>query len=142
MFGREPCLSIDSWGQTVDATLGKGVEDGWLSNQWEKQQEAWRITKENTDRNWKVKAKPRLEKSKIPTIKVGQKVLLRENKIIGRSKLAEKYRKEPWNVVEVLNESCGLYRIKSEDNEIKVIHRNNIRPLPNSNICYDGVIVN
>ena len=54
---------------------------------------------------------------------------MRENKVIGRAKLGEKYRKERWVIEEVLNKDCGLYKIRQEGHEAKIIHRKNIRPL-------------
>ena len=43
--------------------------------------------------------------------------------------MGEKYRKERWVIEEILNKDCGLYKIRQEGHEAKIIHRKNIRPL-------------
>ena len=55
--------------------------------------------------------------------------MIRENKIIGRAKLGDKYRREIWEIEEILNQECGLYRIRPGGYTTKVMHRKNLRPV-------------
>ena len=129
-FGRDPCISIDCWGY-AEETDDRSVEGEWLERQWAIQRDAWKIAKENCRRNWTIKAKSTLERATPSDLDVGQKVLLRENKIIGRAKLGNKFKKERWIIEEVINKDCGLYKIRPEGYEAKIIHRRNIRPIGN-----------
>ena len=126
-FGREPCISIEGWGYQED--IYKFQDGDWLGQQCKLQKEVWDLIRRNTQKNWVSKAKPMLSKSKESDLEVGQKVLLRENKIIGRAKLADKFGKRKWVIEEVLNRDCGLYRMRPEGSGAKVIHRRNIKPL-------------
>ena len=128
MFGREPYLSVDSWACS-ESLEDKSLEGEWINNQWRIQKEAWDIARKNAEKNWVVKAKTKLANSRQPDLEVGQKVLIRENARIGRAKLKEKYQKEKWVIDEVLNRECGLYKIRPEWYEAKVMHRKNIRPV-------------
>ena len=80
-------------------------------------------------KNWKSKAKAILERSKPNDLKVGQKVLLKENQVIGRAKLQDKYKSDQWVIEEVLDDRCGLFKIRPVGFEFKIIHRSNVRPI-------------
>ena len=127
-FGREPYLTVDNWRDT-ETIKDKSRDGEWIDKQWKIQKEAWEIARRNTEKNWLSKAKSKLDRSKSSDLEVGQKVLMRENKVIGRTKLGEKYRKERWVIEEVLNKECGLYKIRPDGYEARVIHRKNIRPV-------------
>ncbi|XP_066982176.1 uncharacterized protein [Macrobrachium rosenbergii] len=88
-FGREPCISIETLGYLED--IYKFEDGDWLGQQCKMQKEVWDLVRGNTQKDWVSKAKPMLAKSRESDLKVGHKVLLRENKIIGTAKLGDKF---------------------------------------------------
>ena len=49
MFGRDPKLAIDGW-QHTEVIEDKSAEGAWLKNQWNIQEEVWKIAKENMEK--------------------------------------------------------------------------------------------
>ncbi|XP_068204608.1 uncharacterized protein [Palaemon carinicauda] len=62
LFGREPCISIESWGYLED--IYKFQDGDWLGQQCKMQKEVWDLVRRNTQKNWVSKAKPMLAKSR------------------------------------------------------------------------------
>ena len=128
MFGRQPRLSLDM-GITIDKdVVGTASDKEWFRKHLSIQKDAWLIARENIGKNWRIKAKTKLLNAKDHNLRVGQKVLVKENQIVGRAKLQDKFRDDEGVVEEILDDNCGLYKIRPVGFESKVIHRSNLRP--------------
>ena len=109
-------------GGTLEKTVdGTANDKEWFSKQVSIQNDACEIARKNIGKNWHSKAK------------VGQKVLLEKNHAVGRANLQDKFRNDEWVIEQVLDDNCGLYRIRHVGLESKVIHRSNIIPKGLSN---------
>ena len=91
MFGRDPRLPLDLWEEEYEKK-GKSMEEDWLENCFKIQKNSWELARENLLNNWTKKNKSRLGKAKSTDLKAGQKVLIKENYIQGRSKLQNKFK--------------------------------------------------
>ena len=70
-----------------------------------------------------------MSNSKPSNLLVGQKVLLKDNHVIGKGKLQNKYKEDVWVIEDILDQDCGLYKVTKNEGEVKVLHRNNLRPM-------------
>ena len=128
MFSRDPRLPLDLWEEEYEKK-GKSMEEDWLENCFKIQKNSWELARENLLNNWTKKNKSRLGKAKSTDLKEGQKVLIKENYIQGRSKLQNKFKNEEWVIEEVLDPEAGVFKIRPMGYEPKVLHRSNIRPI-------------
>ena len=64
------------------------------------------------------------------TVGVGDRMLIRKVGLKGKNKLADKWNKHPYIVIEVLNEGVPVYKVQRESGDlmVKTIHRNMLLP--------------
>lgn len=128
VFGVEPHLPLDRFcEQTASEPTNHGM---WIRILRETQEAAWRAAKLNIKRYHDTNRWKRQEQGKSEPLKVGQRVLLRDNAVLGRRKIHPKFAAEVWEVEEVLDGVSGVYRVKpeGESGRSKVLHRSNLRP--------------
>ena len=128
VFGVEPHLPLDRFCEQVDPESTNHCM--WIRNLRETQEAAWKAAKVNIKRYHDTNRWKRQEQGKAEPLKVGQRVLLRDNAVLGRRKIHPKFASEVWEVEEVLDGVSGVYRVKpeGESGPSKVLHRSNLRP--------------
>ncbi|XP_063886280.1 uncharacterized protein LOC135114301 [Scylla paramamosain] len=102
----------------------------WIRKLRETQEAAWKAAKLNIKSYHNTNRWKRQEQGKAEPLRVGQRVLLRDNAVLGRRKIQPKFAAEVWEVEEVLDGVSGVYRVRPEGESgcSKVLHRSNLRP--------------
>uniref|UniRef100_A0A8C8SVT0 Integrase catalytic domain-containing protein n=1 Tax=Pelusios castaneus TaxID=367368 RepID=A0A8C8SVT0_9SAUR len=127
MFGREPRLPIDlCFGVSED---GESYEthQQYLSRLKEKLQNAYRLAaSKNSDRN-----KHRYDaRVRSQDLQPGDRVLLRNLGVVGKHKIADRWKAMPYLVVKKLRD-LPVYKIRPEagPGQVKTVHRNLLLPV-------------
>lgn len=128
VFGAEPHLPMDRFALGTEEATTSHHE--WVKKLEETHRVAWRAAKENIRQYNEGNRRRRQEQVRTEALKEGQKVLLRDHTVLGRNKIHPKYAEDVWQVVEVLDEESGVYKVRSESDgeQTKVLHRSNLRP--------------
>ena len=128
LFGVEPHLPLDRFCEETDSEPTN--HSMWIRNLRETQEAAWKAAKVNIKSYHDTNRWKRQEQGKAEPLRVGQRVLLRDNAVLGRRKIQPKFAAEVWEVEEVLDGVSGVYRVRprGESGLSRVLHRSNLRP--------------
>jgi len=128
LFGREPKLPRD--GKSLDST--ETTTDEWLRDLKDKHETLWNIAKILEKKRKAQTRRSRDKQAKISRWDVGQEVLLRNNLKLGRCKMQNQWYDDRWEIIEVLDDKTGIYKIRPSDggNIERVENRLNLRSAP------------
>lgn len=139
MFGRRPRLPVDvEFGtRTEDNVQKHGSYKGYVDGLRKRLEFAFQLAAEKIAvSQGKNKARYDL-KSHANTLRVGDRVLLRNVGLQGKHKIADRWDEIVYIVHSQPNPEVPVYRIKAEtgDSKMKTIHRNLLLPIGNAEIC-------
>ena len=128
IFGTEPNLPLDRFSLSKTKPMDSAYQ--WIRQLKEVQSTAWEAAKKHAEEYRRGNRKRRQGLVVSETLKVGQRVLLRNHGALGRCKIKPKYTEDVWVVSEVLDDYSGVYRVEPEQGhgESRILHRSNLRP--------------
>ena len=132
MFGREPCLPVDILLGVNQENNGKNYGK-YVSDLREKLEAAYKIAQLNSKKD-KTRHKEHYDlKTRGAVISPGDGVLVRNVSIRGKNKLADKWEKIPYLVIEQPSKGIPVYKVKHENGTggIRTLHRNLLLPIGN-----------
>lgn len=130
MFGREPRLLVDTMFKVEE---NKPCPD-WIIHHRRSLDKAYQHTRRQIQREAD-KRKERFDQGvKSDPVRKGQKVLLR-NRVPGRNKIQDKWKKEEWVVTESKDNVCTV--VSTESGEAKRVHRNEVKTVPDLYVLRD-----
>lgn len=133
MFGRHPRLSIDAYlCLDNDNTEKSNSYDNYAKKLEKRLEFAYKIASREAD-NSAVRHKHRFDrKVRETSVRVGDRVLIRNVGLKGKQKLADKWARDPYIVVSQPNSEIPVFRVKKEygQGKTKVLHRNMLLPIP------------
>lgn len=132
MFGRHPRLSIDAYlCLDNDNTEKSNSYDNYAKKLEKRLEFAYKIASREAD-NSAVRHKHRFDrKVRETSVRVGDRVLIRNVGLKGKQKLADKWARDPYIVVSQPNSEIPVFRVKKEygQGKTKVLHRNMLLPI-------------
>ena len=132
MFGREPRLPVDILLGVNQENNGKNYGK-YVSDLREKLEAAYKIAQLNSKKD-KTRHKEHYDlKTRGAVISPGDRVLVRNVSIRGKNKLADKWEKIPYLVIEQPSKGIPVFKVKHENGTggIRTLHRNLLLPIGN-----------
>lgn len=111
LFGREPKLPRDG----KDLSNTETTPDEWLCELKGIHETLWDIAKMVEKKRKAQTRRSRDERAKKNQWYVGQEVLLRNNIKQGRCKMQNQWYDDRWEIVEILDNKVGIYKIRPSD---------------------------
>ena len=131
MFGREATLPIDQIMKTNDSAQRKTHSE--YVKQWEKQMhEVYRIVKKNQTARNQSNAKNKSKRPNLHSLKIGDRVLVRNQETGGPGKIRSYWEQEVYRVVGKKGGLEVVYEIQPEKKRkfrTRVVHRNMLLPV-------------
>ena len=131
MFGRHPRLAVDAYLELQSPEQSEVRSKEHYATKLKKRlQFAYKVAsneaRKNTDRhkrNYDLKVRE-------ATLDVGDRVLVRQVGFRGRHKIADRWEKTPYVVIQIPNKDVPVFKVQKEsgDQVIKTLHRNMLLP--------------
>lgn len=130
MFGWHPRLVIDAYLGLEDSHDQIKSRENYAQKLRRRLQFAYKIARENIHRNSKRYKQNYDSKVRFENLEVGDRVLVRLLAKTGKCKLADKWEKDPYIVVEKPVSDIPVYRVRKEfgGGKIRTLHRNLLLP--------------
>ena len=131
MFGRHPRLAIDAYlGLNSSQESECTSREHYASKLKKRLDFAYKVASKEANKN-ATRLKSNYDgKVREATLGVGDRVLIRKVGLKGKNKLADRWDKHSYIVIEVPNEGVPVYRVQREsgDSAVKTLHRNMLLP--------------
>lgn len=130
MFGRHPRLAIDAYlGIDPNDHDGKGPKTVFASELRKRLNYAYELASaeaNKSSRRYKAQYDSKVRDS---TLKVGDRVLVRNVGLKGKQKLANRWESSPYVVISQPNPEIPVYKLRQEDGrKVRTLHRNMLLP--------------
>jgi hypothetical protein len=130
MFGWHPRLPVDAYLGTTPSNEGEALHSSYVTKLQERLKFAYKIASDCAQKRAaqnKTLYDRRVKENQICTDDL---VLVRQVNLQGRHKLADKWEKEPYVVLEIPYEGQPVYRVQRETRKgpIRTLHRNMLLP--------------
>ena len=131
MFGRHPRLAIDAYlGLNSSQESECTSREHYASKLKKRLDFAYKVASKEANK-YATRHKSNYDgKVREATLGVGDRVLIRKVGLKGKNKLADRWDKHSYIVIEVPNEGVPVYRVQREsgDSAVKTLHRNMLLP--------------
>ena len=131
MFGRHPRLAVDAYlGLSSPEEPVLTSKEHYATKLKKRLQFAYKVAaseaRKSADRNKKIYDL----KVREATLDVGDRVLVRQVGLRGKHKLADRWERTPYKVIEVPNKDIPVFKVQKEsgDPTVKTLHRNMLLP--------------
>ena len=131
MFGRHPRLAIDAYlGLNSSQDSECTSREHYASKLKKRLHFAYKVASKEANKNATRHKSNYDGKVREATLGVGDRVLIRKVGLKGKNKLADRWDKHSYIVIEVPNEGVPVYRVQREsgDSMVKTLHRNILLP--------------
>ena len=131
MFGRHPRLAIDAYlGLNSSQDSECTSREHYASKLKKRLDFAYKVASKEANKNATRHKSNYDGKVREATLGVGDRVLIRKVGLKGKNKLADRWDKHSYIVIEVPNEGVPVYRVQREtgDSTVKTLHRNMLLP--------------
>ena len=131
MFGRHPRLAIDAYlGLNSSQDSECTSREHYASKLKKRLDFAYKVASKKANKNATRHKSNYDGKVREATLGVGDRVLIRKVGLKGRNKLADRWDKHSYIVIEVPNEGVPVYKVQREsgDSAVKTLHRNMLLP--------------
>ena len=129
MFGRKAKLPVD----TVFESADEDNEQKTTSEYIKELQERMRKTRETVEKVTEEVRRKRKEgydkKAKAVKINIGDKVMVKVLAHDGKHKIADKFEKDLYDVIDQRDEHIPVFDVKSPEGKIRRLHRNHLAPV-------------
>ena len=131
MFGRHPRLAIDAYlGLNSSQESECTSREHYASKLKKRLDFAYKVASKEANKNATRHKSNYDGKVREATLGVGDRVLIRKVGLKGKNKLADRWDKHSYIVIEVPNEGVPVYRVQRESGDlaVKTLHRNMLLP--------------
>ena len=131
MFGRHPRLAIDAYlGLSSPEEPSSASREHYASKLKKRLEFAYKVASKEADKNASRHKHNYDSKIREATLDVGDRVLIRNVGLKGKNKLADKWDKHTYIVIDMPDKSIPVYRVQREsgDSSVKTLHRNMLLP--------------
>jgi hypothetical protein len=135
MFGRHPRLPIDVLFGLKQNHPDKNTPD-YIQNLKRRLKEAYELASIEMQKAQNHQKKNYDKKSRGAVIEIGDRVLVKIVKFNGKHKIADKWEKDPYVVVDQKNKDIPVYTVRQEnvDGKERILHRNLLLPISSNPI--------
>lgn len=130
MFGWHPKLAIDAY-LGIDTVKEKSKnKENYVDKLKKRLDYAYKVARSNTERNSERSKRHYDFRVRNSKLEIGDRVLIRLLHKTGRSKLSDKWERDPYVIVDMPNPDIPVYKVQKESKKgaIRTLHRNLILP--------------
>lgn len=130
MFGWHPKLAIDAY-LGIDTVKEKSKnKENYVDKLKKRLDYAYKVARSNTERNSERSKRHYDFRVRNSKLEIGDRVLIRLLHKTGRSKLSDKWERDPYVIVDMPNPDIPVYKVQKESRKgaIRTLHRNLILP--------------
>ena len=131
MFGRHPRLAVDAYlGLNSSEEPGSPSREHYATKLKKRLQFAYKVASKEAEKSAEQHKAQYDKKVRESTLDIGDRVLIRNVGLKGKNKLADKWDKDPYVVIDIPDKSVPVFRVGKESGSgtVKTLHRNMLLP--------------
>ena len=131
MFGRHPRLAVDAYlGLNSSEEPGSPSREHYATKLKKMLQFAYKVAFKEAEKSAEQHKAQYDKKVRESTLDIGDSVLVRNVGLKGKNKLADKWDKDPYVVIDIPDKSVPVFRVGKESGSetVKTLHRNMLLP--------------